>query len=219
MVRIAQRVVRGAARLDADQLHCRRQRLLRRAGAGLRVEDHLRVVPCLDPVRLSVVQQDVVLEHADVVKTPRQENALSADPCAETLKCLRKGQTFLAQLRVAQTGELGNATVELFIILRADEHLKFVRHRSVLQKPHCADLDDLSVDLHGKYFLCGIGTRPRLIPFHVQNDKLHGVLSCKFSIFNHITVFRCLQPKNCNIFGLSCIEWQKQEECLCRFCF
>ena len=56
VVRIAQRVVRGAARLDADQLHCRRQRLLRRAGAGLRVEDHLRVVPCLDPVRLSVVQ-------------------------------------------------------------------------------------------------------------------------------------------------------------------
>ena len=59
------------------------------AAAGLRIEDHLRIVPLCDPVRLAVVQQDIVLQHRDVVKAPRQEDAGAADPVTEALERLR----------------------------------------------------------------------------------------------------------------------------------
>ena len=173
MVGVAQRVVRRTGGGDAHQLHGRRERFLRRAAAGLRVEDHLRVVPFLDPVRLAVVQQDVVLQNADVVEAPRQEDAVPADPRAKALQCLPEGQPLLAQGRVLQAGELGDAGVELFIVFRADEHLKLIGDRAVLEQAHRADLNDLPVDLHREHLFGGVGSGPRLVPLHVQNDVLH----------------------------------------------
>ena len=92
VVGITERVVRRARRLDAEQLHGGREGFLSVAAAGLRIEDHLRIVPLRDPVRLAVVQQDIVLQHRDVVKAPRQEDAGAADPVTEALERLGEGR-------------------------------------------------------------------------------------------------------------------------------
>ena len=177
VVGITERVVRRARRLDAEQLHGGREGLLSVATAGLRIEDHLRIVPLRDPVRLAVVQQDIVLQHRDVVKAPRQEDAGAADPVTEALERLGEGKTLLAQAGVAQSCELGDAAVELFIVFGAHQHLKFIGDLAGLEQAHCADLNDLPVDLHRQHLLRRIGAGPRLIPLHVQNDILHGYSS------------------------------------------
>ena len=102
MVSVSQRVVRRAARHNADQLHCGGKRLLRRTAAGLRVKNHLRVVPLRDPVRLVIVQKNIILQNTDIVKAPCQNGALAADPCAKPLQRLRKRQSLLKEGRVAQ---------------------------------------------------------------------------------------------------------------------
>ena len=82
-----------------------------------------------------------------------------------------------AQAGVAQSCELGDAAVELFIVFGAHQHLKFIGDLAGLEQAHCADLNDLPVDLHRQHLLRRIGAGPRLIPLHVQNDILHGYSS------------------------------------------
>ena len=173
VVRVAQRIMRGPARLDLHDLQRRFQRLLVARAVGLRIENELRVVPPARPIGLHAVHGQILPEHRDIVKAPRQNGDVLAAPCAELLDRLSERDAVLPQDAVADAGELGHLAVHFFEVFRPDQHLKFIADLLILAHAHRADLHDLAAHRAWQRLPRRAGTRPRLIPFHIQNDVLH----------------------------------------------
>ena len=173
VVCISKRVMRRAARLNAHHFHRRFQRALGGRAVGLGVEDELGVEPAAHPAVLQAVERQIFAQNHDVIKAPRQENAVLAAPCAKTLGRLGERHAGIAQHGVLDACEAADLAVHFLKIFRSDQDLELVCNALILQNAHCADLHDLTA--HGRRqrpFRRG-RARPGLIPFHVQDNILH----------------------------------------------
>ena len=73
--------MRRSRRLDAHDLHRRRQRLLRARAVGLGVENQLRVVPGIDPRGVHAVEREIFLQNYNIVEAPRQKRRAQCAWC------------------------------------------------------------------------------------------------------------------------------------------
>ena len=174
VVGVAQGVMGRAAGLDAGHLHGGFQRLLGRRPVGLGVEDHLRVVPPVDPAAVQAVEGHILLENADVVKAPGEEHHILAAPIAEPLHGLREGNAVLGQHGVLDPGEADDLFIELAVEFGLNQRLELVAHDLPVGDPDRADLNDLAPDLHRQHPLGRKGPGPGLVPLHIENNVLHG---------------------------------------------
>ena len=175
MIGVAQRVVRGAGRLDVHHLHGGRKRLLRARAVGLGVEDQLRVVPAGRPSIGKAEHGEIFPQDGNIVKAPGEEDALFPAPGLKLGRSLRKAHALFAQHAVADAGERGDLAVHFLKIFRPDEDLELVGDLLVLRHAYGADLHDLAAQRRGQRLLRAVGPGPRLVPLHIQNDILHTV--------------------------------------------
>ena len=179
MIRVSQRVVRRSRRLDAHDLHGRRQRLLRARAVSLGVENQLRVVPGIHPRRVHAVEREIFLQNYNIVEAPRQKRRVFAAPVVKRLHCLAEGLAPLLENGILDACEARDLAVHLFIIGRTDQRLKLVGDLAVARHANRADLDNLAANGARQNLFRARRARPRLVPLHVQNDILHTLTSVR----------------------------------------
>ena len=111
MVGVAQGVVGGAGRLDAEHFHGGFQRLLGGGAVGLGVEDHLGVVPFLREPFVQAEKPQIFPKNADIVKAPGQKHHIVAAPFPELPDRLGERHAHIPQTGFLDAGELADPAV------------------------------------------------------------------------------------------------------------
>ena len=119
VIGVAQRVVGGTGRLDAEHFHGGFQRFLGGGAVGLGIENHLGVVPLLRETLIQAEKPQIFPQNADIVKAPCEEHHVLAAPFPELFDRLGERHALIPQAGVAiglaatgartLGGEVGNA--------------------------------------------------------------------------------------------------------------
>ena len=173
VIGVAQRVVGGTGRLDAEHFHGGFQRFLGGGAVGLGVEDHLGVVPFLRKALVQTEKPQILPQNADIVKAPCEEHHVVAAPFPELFDRLGERHALIPQAGFLDTGELADPAVQVPVIPGLHHDLEFILNELLLRHPDGADLDDLPPDVHGQHLFGGRRPRPWLVPFHIQYNIIH----------------------------------------------
>ena len=132
----------------------------------------LQVVPAVRPVFVQAAQEQVLLQHGYVVKSPFDQLGVLPCPVHKALQPLADGQTGV-QVALRKPGHLGNMVLQLAEDAGLQRCLKGVQHVAALVDARRADLDDLAPQGQlGAVVQKGFGLVAD-IPFQVKNDQVH----------------------------------------------
>ena len=190
MVGIPQGIVGRAAGGNLEGFQGGFQCLLGAGAVGLGVENHLGIVPVLHPAMVQGEELEVFPEDADVVKAPGEEHRVFPAPAAEGFHGAGEADPLGPEAIFLDAGELTDPAIQVPVDLGGNHNLEFIRRVPRRAEPDGADLDNLPPDGHRQHLLRRRRAGPGLIPFHIQDNKIH----CNFPLFLFLWPYHTTTP-------------------------